>query len=124
MEDGCHFFLEQDGRFLEKPLYDKLKGMVIVEDLWKDEERKVFSNLWKSSDPSNVVAFSWKLLVDCILTRRNPTLRNVLSLEVFNVFVCVWGGGGGDAEESLFHRFLHFGVAKKCLAKANDVDRV
>lgn len=70
-------------------LMRKLLGLVMVEELWCDEEKKMFSHVWKSSAPSKVVAFSWKLLLNRIPTRVNLELRNALYPEVSSLCI-VW----------------------------------
>jgi len=64
-----------------KSSYRKLESMVLREDLWNAAERSVFGKIWKSPAPSKVVAFSWKLLYDRILTWVNLADRNVLPAE-------------------------------------------
>jgi len=80
-EDRWRWCLEESGRFSVKSSCGKLEGMVLREDLWSEEDKSVFSKLWKSPAPSKVVAFSWKLLHDRIPTRANLAVRNVLPSE-------------------------------------------
>lgn len=88
-EDGWRWRLDENGRFSVKSSYVKLVGLVTVEDLWCEEEKKVFSQVWKSPAPLKVVAFSWKLLRNRIPTRVNLDLRNVLPPDVSTLCV-VW----------------------------------
>lgn len=69
---------------------------MLVEYSWREEEKRVFANIWKSSAPSKVVAFSWKLLRDRVPTRRDLVWRTVFC---------------GIGEESALHLFLHCDVA-------------
>lgn len=62
-EDEWKWCLEDRRVFSVKSSYSKLEGLFVWEDRWSEEERNVFSNIWKSSVPSKVVAFSWKLLL-------------------------------------------------------------
>lgn len=101
-EDGWRWRLEDNGRFTVKSSYEKLVGLVMAEDLWCDEEKKVFSRVWKSPAPSKAVAFSWKLLLNRIPTRENLELRNALPPEVSSLCVMC-----GFEAETANHLFLH-----------------
>lgn len=57
-EDRWKWGLEESGKFSVKSTYDKLEGIMLREDLWSEEEKGVFSKLWKSPAPSKVVAFA------------------------------------------------------------------
>jgi hypothetical protein len=70
------------------------------------EELRVFESIWDSKAPLKVVAFSWKLLLDRIPTRRNLARRNCLSPEVSSR--C---GLCRLVEESANHLFLHCNVS-------------
>lgn len=91
-EDGWRWRLEDEGYFTVKSAYEKLEGLVLNDDLWSDEERVVFAQVWNSPAPLKVVAFSWKLLLDRIPTRENLAVRSALPLEVSTL--CVLCGNG------------------------------
>jgi len=59
-----------DGVFLVKSFYVKLEKLVVSEGEWNVEELRVFETIWDNKAPLKVVAFSWKLLLDQIPTRR------------------------------------------------------
>jgi len=104
--------LEESGNFTVKSSYDKLESSILLEDKWREEERKVFSCLWKSPAPSKVVAFSWKAILNRIPSRLNLALRNVLPEEVETRCVLC-----GEGEESTLHLMLHCEVASKVWSK-------
>jgi hypothetical protein len=83
-EDGWRWNLEESGRFTVKSAYVKSERLILVEDLWSEEENRVFSSLWKSPTPFKVIVFSWKLLLNRVPTRDNLSLRNVLPVEATN----------------------------------------
>ena len=66
----------------------------------------MFENMWKSSTPSKVVAFGWRMILNRISTRDNLALRNVLSPEVSPLCVMC-----NSKEESTLHLSLHCDVA-------------
>ncbi|AES94340.1 hypothetical protein MTR_5g013360 [Medicago truncatula] len=80
-EDGRKWSLEDTGVFTVKSAYNKLEVLVLVEDRWREEERRVFKSLWKVPAPSKVVAFTWKVLLDRIPSKVNRANRNVLPLD-------------------------------------------
>jgi len=80
----------------------------MVEELWCDEEKKVFSHVWESPAPSKVVAFSWKFLLNRIPTRVNLELRNALPPEVSSLCVLC-----GDEAETVNHLFLHCSISSR-----------
>lgn len=53
--------MEEDGIFTVKSLYAKLEDRWIIENNWSVEEKRVFTQLWKSPAPSKVVALSWRV---------------------------------------------------------------
>jgi len=89
-----------------------LKRMLVGEVEWSMEELRVFENIWKSKAPLKVVALSWKLLLDRILTRKNLERRNCLSPEVSSTCVLC-----GIVEESANHLFLHCIVSNMVWAR-------
>lgn len=105
-EDGWR--LEEDWCFSVKSAYEKLDGLVLVDELVAEEEKLVFSQIWKSPAPLKVVAFSWKLLLDRIPTRVNLHVRNVLPSEA--PLACVLCGNGVETSN---HLFLHCSVASR-----------
>lgn len=107
-ESEWRWKLEDNGFFSVKSAYLKLEGVVLKEDLWDEEERGVFDQLWKSPAPSKVIAFTWKVLLNRIPTRVNLALRNVLPPDASNLCVL-----GNLKEESAIHLLLHCEVASK-----------
>lgn len=94
--------------FSVKSAYLKLDRLMLMEDLWREEEKRVSSRLWKCPAASKVVAFSWKLLLNRVPTRDNLRLRNVLPTEVPNSCVLC-----DREEESALHLFLHCDIARE-----------
>lgn len=99
--------MEEDDSFSVKSLYLKLEGREIGEELWPNEERRDFRNIWKSGAPSKVIAFVWKALLDRIPTRVNLDIRNCLPPDIGPN--CVWCV---EAPESSSHIFLHCDMAR------------
>lgn len=58
-EDRWRWKLSEDGAFTVKSTYGKLVEVMLVEDRWHEEERKVFGSIWKSPAPLKVIVFSW-----------------------------------------------------------------
>ncbi|XP_039688848.1 uncharacterized protein [Medicago truncatula] len=88
-------------------MYKKLEALFILEDSWGVEEKRVFHQLWKSAASSKVVAFSWKLLLDCIPTRVNLHRRNALPPNTnLSCVLC------GRDNERTNHLFMHCEVAR------------
>lgn len=96
-EDRWRWELKDFGIFTVKPAYSKLEHLFLMEDLWREEERMVFSNLWKSPAPSKAIAFSWKLFL---------RFRNVLPVDAPNSCVMC-----DEEVESARHLFIHCEVA-------------
>ncbi|MCI51546.1 F-box family protein, partial [Trifolium medium] len=74
----------------------------LVEELRSDEELEedkvlVFDQIWDSPAPSEVIAFSWKLLYDRIPTRSNLEVRGLLDTNL--PWECV--GCVGSVESSI-----------------------
>jgi len=107
-EDRWKWGLEESGMFSIKSTYRKLEGIVLSEEVWSNLAKGVFSNIWKSSAPSRVVAFSWKLLYDRIPTKVNLAVRNVLPFEASRLYTFC-----DRVDESSTHLFLHCEVASR-----------
>jgi hypothetical protein len=60
--------LEENDILLVKSLYKKLEVMVLGEGSLTDVQLRVFTQIWKSPTPAKAVPFSWKLILDRILT--------------------------------------------------------
>lgn len=50
-------------------VYYQGQGLVLVDELLAEDEKLVFSQIWKSPAPLKIVAFSWRLLLDRIPTK-------------------------------------------------------
>jgi hypothetical protein len=114
-EDGWRWRLEEDGCFSVKSMYEKLQGLMLVDEMVAEDEKLVFSQIWKSPAPLKVVAFSCRLLLDRIPTRVNLQVRNVLPLEA--PLACVLCESG---EETSNHLFLHCSVASTVWMKISN----
>lgn len=99
---------EEGGSFSVRSCYLKLESSLVDEVRWNVEKMRVFENIWKSKAPLKVVAFSWKLLLDRILSRTNLARRNCLPHEVTTLCVLC-----GRLEESSMHLFLHCNFTTK-----------
>ena len=76
-EEDSRGWRAEDGReFTVKSKYRLLEGLVVWKRIWTVAEQ-VFSFLWKSP----MLAFSWKLLLDSVPTRRNLAWRKVIDPE-------------------------------------------
>ena len=84
--------MKEDGCFSVKSAYEKLQGLVLVDELVAEDEKLVFSQIWKSPAHLKVVAFSWRLFLDRIPTRVNLHVRNVLPSDA--QLACVLCGMG------------------------------
>lgn len=105
--DVWRWKLEESGVFSVKSAYMRLEESVLREDLWDEEEKRVFEDMWKSSAPSKVVAFVWKALRNRIAAKDNLVLRNVLPPDAS--ILCVLCNRD---EESSSHLFLHCEVVR------------
>jgi hypothetical protein len=68
----------------------------------EEDLRRALENIWDSSAPSKVIAFSWQLLYDRIPTKSNLVARGIVGSEM--PWECV--GVVGKVETSS-HLFLH-----------------
>lgn len=66
-----------------KSCYSLLERLRVNEMVIGEGDKRVFNDIWKSSAPLKVLAFSWTLLQDRISTRVNLALEGV-----------GWRGGG------------------------------
>jgi len=57
-EDEWRWNLEDNGHYSVKSAYLKLEGLVLREERWGADDKKVFANMWDSPTPSKVVAFA------------------------------------------------------------------
>jgi hypothetical protein len=103
VKDSWKWKLEGEGGFSVKSLYKKLDGVLMGADGCPEEERKAFTQIWKSGAPSKVVAFSWKLLLDRIPSKGNLEIRPD---ESPNYLWCV------SERETSTHLFLHCEMAR------------
>jgi len=105
-EDDWYWKLEDGGDFTVKSIYKKLEGVASQNEVTGEEEKQVFSQLWKSPAPSKVVAFAWKVLLNRIPTKLNLVRRNAIPPNAsLNCVLCHL------VEESSNHLFLHCSVS-------------
>jgi len=105
-EDVWRWSLEDMGTFMVKSAYKRMEDLVLKENRWRAEEKRVFKHLWKIPVPTKVVAFVWKTLLDKIPTMVNLALRNVLPTE--GSMLCALCARMG---ETSLHLFLHCNLA-------------
>lgn len=105
-EDKWWWNLDDKGEYSVKSAYTKLVGLVLTEDSWQIDEKRVFQDLWAIKAPSKVVAFSWRVLLNRIATKVNLEARNILPDE--GSLLCV---ACGRSNESVLHLFLHCELA-------------
>jgi len=91
--------LEEKGSFSVSSMYRKLDEMVVTVSS-TEVQLSAFTHIWKSPAPSKVIAFSWKLLRDRILTRVNLSRRHVLPLD--SALSCVLCKGVPEVSDHLF----------------------
>lgn len=100
-DDTWWWRLEGNGGFTVKSMYKKLE-LSVGESSVSVEDRRVFTHIWRSSAPSKVIAFSWKLLHDRIPTRVNLRHRQALPPEM--LVCCVLCEGIPETTNHLFIR--------------------
>ncbi|MCH86346.1 F-box family protein [Trifolium medium] len=112
MDDEWLWSLEDGGKFTVRSMYVFLESVFSPVSVFGDQELRVFSNIWKSSAPSKVIAFSWKLL-----RNRVPVLTNL-------VYRGIQVNGGSLAcvhcqgrEESVANLFLFCAAPNKKVRK-------
>jgi hypothetical protein len=76
-EDVWKWLLEESGIFTVKSAYVLLGTVFPSDSDFNCQQLRVFNNIWKSSAPSKVIAFSWKVLRNRTPTRVNLLLRGV-----------------------------------------------
>lgn len=97
--------MEEDGRYSVNSMYKKLERELMEEGEIREEDLRVFCQIWKSKAPSKAVAFSWKLLYDRIPTKLNLLRRNCLPPDIgVNCVFC------GVMVENSNNLFLHCGA--------------
>jgi len=64
--------------FLINSTYKLLEALLFSKESWGRLKDKVFGVLWKSLTLTKVIGFSWKLLLNQILNRRNLLLRKAI----------------------------------------------
>jgi len=101
-EDRWEWIPDESGTFSVKSSYTVLELISLLDDDLSPLEKGFFSLLWKSPAPSKVVAFSWSLLLDCIPTRSNLAICNILNPDA--PLVCVLCD---RRAETSAHLFLH-----------------
>lgn len=111
-EDLWRWSLEDNGIFSVKSAYLRLEDLVLREDRWREDEKRVFKGLWDCSAPSKVVAFAWKALLNRIPTKVNLELRNIITTD--EAMGCGWCE---RSEESTLHLLLHCDLASRVWLK-------
>jgi hypothetical protein len=101
-EDDWWWNLEEDGVFTVNSFYGKLESFSVVEEEMGEDDRRMFTQLWKSPAPSKMVALSWKALLNRIPTRVNLFRRNAIPPN--GNLQCVFCN---MEEESNNHLFVH-----------------
>lgn len=70
-EDGWSWTQSPDGRYSVKSTYSHLLKGLLGSSAPHGAVLQAVSRVWKSCAPSIVIVFSWQLIIDRILTRRN-----------------------------------------------------
>jgi hypothetical protein len=65
------------GVFTVNSAYKLLGGIFAEESYFGPNELRVLKNIWRSSVPSKVIAFSWKVFWDRIPSKKNLALRGI-----------------------------------------------
>lgn len=81
--------LEDDGKFSVRSMYKKLEGLADMGNEWREEEKRVFDQVWSSRAPSKVVAHSWRSLLNRIPTCLNLVLRMLFRQMLVCIVCCV-----------------------------------
>jgi hypothetical protein len=101
LEDDRWCWLPDPERvFSVKSAYKLLSEDLLIGFEVEDGLRGVLDQIWKSSAPSKVIAFSWQLLVDRIPTRNNLEVCGILVSEV--LWECVGCVGKVETPTNLF----------------------
>jgi hypothetical protein len=102
VEDCWCWLPDPDSGFSVKSSYKLLSEELLTEGVVDGDLVRVLDNIWSSSAPSKVIAFSWQLLYDRIPTRCNLEVRGIIGPEL--PWECV---GCVGKKETACHLFLH-----------------
>jgi hypothetical protein len=102
VEDCWCWVPEPEKGFSVNSAYKLLSENLLIEGELDGDLERVLDDIWSSSAPSKVIAFSWQLLYDRIPTRSNLDVRGIIGPEL--PWECV--GCVGKIESSI-HLFLH-----------------
>jgi hypothetical protein len=105
-KDVWRWSLEDSGVFTVKSAHSRLEELVLSDNRWREDEKKVFKLLWKNPAPSKVVALVWKTILDRIPTKVNLALPNVPTTD--GSILCVHCA---RMEETSLHLYLHCTLA-------------
>jgi hypothetical protein len=99
-EDRWIWLINPDETFSVKSTY-----IFLAEELRRTEDidedlRRVLNQIWESTTPSKVIAFSWQLLLDRIPTRNNLEGRGIVMVE--EPWECVGCVGSVETSSHLF----------------------
>jgi hypothetical protein len=102
VEDSWCWLPDPDNGFSVNSSYKLLSEELLTNNEVDDDLERVLENIWSSSAPLKVIAFSWQLLYDRIPTRNNLEIRGILGSE--SPWECV---GCVGKKETSCHLFLH-----------------